>query len=331
MRVIVYGPGAIGGGIGGLLASKGNEVVLIARGAHLEAIRERGLEIRSTAGSQLVHPEAVASPAELDFQPDDVVILAMKSQDTHEAVVALSRVAPPDLAVVCAQNGVANEREALRHFRRVYGLCVLMPATHLEPGIVLLNAWPVAGILDLGRYPQGVDATATELAARLEGAGFHSLAHPNIMSRKYRKLLGNLGNALDAALGSRDRQAALLEEARDEGRRALAAAGIEIGGDEEDAERRKGMTSARLPESPRGSSSWQSLARGTGSIEADYLNGEIVLLGRLHGIPTPVNEMLQRVANELAGRGAPPGSLEPADLDAALAELAGAATDGGPP
>lgn len=327
MRVIVYGPGAIGGGIGGLLAAAGNDVALIARGAHLDAIRQKGLEIRSAAGSQLVHPLAVGSPGELDFRPDDVVVLAMKSQDTRAAVVELSRVAPPDLAVVCAQNGVANEREALRCFRRVYGLCVLMPATHLEPGVVLLNAWPVAGILDLGCYPRGVDDTATELAARLEGAGFHSLAHPNIMTRKYRKLLGNLGNAVDAAVGSRGRHAGLLEQARDEGRRVLAAAGIEVGGDEEDAERRKGMTSARLPEAPAGSSSWQSLARGTGSIEADYLNGEIVLLGRLHGVPTPVNEMLQRVANDLAHRGAPPGSLEPADLDAALAELTAVGSD----
>ena len=46
-----------------------------------------------------------------------------------------------------------------------------------------------------------------------------------------------------------------------------------------------------------GASSWQSLARGTGSIEADYLNGEIVLLGRLHGVATPVNAALQRLAN----------------------------------
>lgn len=321
MRVIIYGAGAIGGGIGGLLAAKGNDVVLIARGAHLEAIRQRGLEVRSVAGSQLVRPPAVAGPGEIDLRPDDVVVLAMKSQDTHDALVALRGVAPRSLAVVCAQNGVANEGQALRYFRRVYGLCVMMPATHLEPGVVLLNAWPVPGILDLGRYPRGVDDTATELASLLEGAGFSSVAHPAIMTSKYRKLLGNLGNALDAAIGSRGRHGDLLQRARDEGRRVLAAAGIEVLGEDEDAKRRTVMTSARLPESPAGSSSWQSLARGTGSIEADYLNGEIVLLGRLHGVPTPVNEMLQRVANDLAHRSAPPASLQPSDLDAALAEL----------
>ena len=58
-----------------------------------------------------------------------------------------------------------------------------------------------------------------------------------------------------------------------------------------------------------GSSSRQSLARGTGSIEADYLNGEIVLLGRLHSVPTPVNELLQREANAAALARLPPGSI----------------------
>jgi len=64
-----------------------------------------------------------------------------------------------------------------------------------------------------------------------------------------------------------------------------------------------------------GGSSWQSLARGSGSIETDYLNGEIVLLGRLHGIPTPVNALLQRLANEAAReRRKPGGSSEDALL-----------------
>jgi 2-dehydropantoate 2-reductase len=59
-----------------------------------------------------------------------------------------------------------------------------------------------------------------------------------------------------------------------------------------------------------GGSSWQSLARGTGSIEADYLNGEIVLLGRLYAVPTPVNELLQQLANVAARERARPGSVE---------------------
>ena len=74
------------------------------------------------------------------------------------------------------------------------------------------------------------------------------------------------------------------------------------------------------PASLGASSSRQSLARGTGSTEADYLNGEIVLLGRLHNVATPVNAALQRLANEFAAQRRPPGSLAPEALRAALAE-----------
>jgi 2-dehydropantoate 2-reductase len=72
-----------------------------------------------------------------------------------------------------------------------------------------------------------------------------------------------------------------------------------------------------------GGSSWQSLARGTGTIETDYLNGEIVLLGRLHGVPTPVNATVQRVARELAASGAPPASMSPDELLAVVTAASG--------
>ncbi len=58
-----------------------------------------------------------------------------------------------------------------------------------------------------------------------------------------------------------------------------------------------------------GCSTWQSLARGTGAIETDYLNGEVALLGRLHGVPTPVNAALCELAAREADRGARPGEL----------------------
>jgi 2-dehydropantoate 2-reductase len=62
------------------------------------------------------------------------------------------------------------------------------------------------------------------------------------------------------------------------------------------------------------SSSWQSLTRAAGSIETDYLNGEIVLLGRLFNVPTPVNAALQREANELARTHQPPGAMTEQEL-----------------
>ena len=67
-----------------------------------------------------------------------------------------------------------------------------------------------------------------------------------------------------------------------------------------------------------GGSTWQSLARGSGSTEADYLNGEIVLIGRLHGVPTPVNEGLQRLARHLVTTHAAPGVMTDDELAATV-------------
>jgi Ketopantoate reductase PanE/ApbA C terminal len=69
----------------------------------------------------------------------------------------------------------------------------------------------------------------------------------------------------------------------------------------------------------------QSLARGTGTIEADHLNGEIVLLGRPHGVPTPMNELLQRLANRFARERRAAGSMPVADLARLADEAAGPA------
>jgi 2-dehydropantoate 2-reductase len=100
----------------------------------------------------------------------------------------------------------------------------------------------------------------------------------------------------------------------------FAAAGLPVASVEEDVANREGrMEVGEIPGLARGGgSSWQSLVRGTGSIEADYLNGEICLLGRLHGVPTPVNALLQRRANAAAAEGLEPSSTTEAEL---LAEL----------
>jgi 2-dehydropantoate 2-reductase len=317
VRYVVYGAGAVGGAIGGLLARAGCPVVLVARGRHLEALQSGGLELRrpdpSGTGTS-AERIAVAATATLDglgLGVDDVIVLAVKSQDTAGALDAIVAAGGSGSAVVCAQNGVENERQAARRFGRVYGMVVLMPAAHLEPGVVELTESPVPGVLDLGCYPSGVDATAEGVAADLRTAGFAALAHPAIMGRKYRKLLANLANVLDAAAGPDARRSPLAGAARREALACFAAAGIDVAPEAEDLERRRLLAGASTPmanlASP--SSSWQSLARRTGSIEVDYLNGEIVLLGRLHGVATPVNELLCRLGARLVADGLAPGSV----------------------
>jgi 2-dehydropantoate 2-reductase len=292
--------------------------VLIARGAHYEAIRDAGLRVDSPEGSVTVRMPVFDSAGAVGVRPDDVVLLCVKSQDTGAALDALGAVAPPEVAVVCVQNGVANERAALRRFAHVYGVCVVCPAVHVEAGVVHANAAPVAGTLDIGRYPhaagaEGDDLMARQIADALAASTFSSEPRPDIMRWKYRKLLNNLGNAIDALCGPEARGGRLLELTGAEGDACLDAAGIERVSREEDAERRGDLFQwgGEAARSRAGSSSWQSLARGQGSIEADYLNGEIVLLGRLHGVPTPVNALLQRLANQAAREGWAPASLTP--------------------
>jgi 2-dehydropantoate 2-reductase len=311
MRWVIVGAGAVGGVVGGYLAGAGHDVVLVARGAHLDAIRARGLAVRSPDGERTFRLPAAADPGDVDWRPGDVAVLATKSMDTEGVVRALAAHAPEDTPVVCLQNGVANEPAALRRFANVYGICVMLPGSHLEPGLVVAHSAPVPGILDVGRFPDGVDDTAAAVAAGLREAGFDSVARPDVMRMKYRKLLTNLGNALDALCGRVDG----LEEAERlllaEGEAVLRAAGIAFATEAQDAERRRDTMTLRPVEgAPRGGgSSWQSLARHTGSVEADYLNGEIVLLGRLHGVPTPGNALARRLVVEAARTGAEPGSV----------------------
>jgi 2-dehydropantoate 2-reductase len=316
VRFVVFGAGAIGGVIGGRLFEHGHNVVLIARRAHHDAIRDVGLRLESPDAVVTLGVPVVSHPREIEFQPDDVVVLTVKAQDTLGAVRALSSAAPPATPVVCAQNGVENERVVLRSFRKVYGLCVMCPTTHLVAGVVQANSAPITGILDVGAYPAGVDQIAEDVAAALRGSTFSSEARADIARWKYNKLLSNLGNAIEAVCGPPARSGPIGERAKLEGVACLRAAGIDFASDEEDAARRGDLLTLRPVGGQRrgGGSSWQSLTRRAGSIETDYLNGEIVLLGRLLGVPTPVNGALQMYANHMARRGAPPGSVSEHDF-----------------
>jgi 2-dehydropantoate 2-reductase len=321
MRFVIYGAGAVGGVVGGRLHEHGHQVVLIARGEHLRAIREDGLRLESPDAQATLRIPAVEHPREVDFAPGDVAVIAVKGQDTAAALRTLATVSP-DVPVVCTQNGVENERAALRVFRDVYAVHVMLPASHLEPGVVEASSSPVTGLLDVGRYPSGADETSQELAAAFNASTFDSHARADVMRWKYRKLIMNLGNAVEALIPRGPEQDEIADRAEREGESCLRAAGIDFASREEDRARRADLL--RLgPIAGRergGGSSWQSLARGSGTIEADYLNGEIVLLGREHGFPTPVNEALRLFANRWAAKGRKPGTFPPQELSTIVSE-----------
>jgi 2-dehydropantoate 2-reductase len=319
VRYIVYGAGAIGGTIGGLLRRAGSDVTLIARGAHLDALRRDGLTLEAPDGDFTLQVPAVGSPAEAEIGAGDLVVLAMKTQDTAAALEELALVCDPGVGVVCAQNGVENERLALRQFANVYAMYVFCPAEHIEPGVARVYSTAPRGVLDLGRVPSGSDERVGRIASDLEAAGFASRALEEPMRWKYSKLLDNLGNSVQALCGPDADDSDLRPRAREEALRCYEAAGIDYASAEERAERTGALSMREVHgERHRGGSSWQSLVRGTGSIEAAYLNGEIALLGRLHGVPTPVNATLQRLALRAARDGSAPGSTTVEDVKAAI-------------
>ena len=290
MRLVILGAGAIGGVIAGHLARAKREVIAIARGAHLAAIEAHGLRVETPDGAFIAPLQAVATLTE--WRDDDVLIGAVKTQDLAAALRATN--APPSVPIVTMTNGIEGERIALRYARTVYGGCIMMPATYLTPGIVQVFAAPTPGLLDIGRYPDGNGDHADEIAGELNVAGFSSEVRANIMRWKRGKLLMNLMNGAEAIAGTpAARTGPRADQAIAEARAVYAAAGLSCISEREDAERRKALAYKPVNGQLRaGGSTWQSLQRGL-SLETDYFNGEIVMLGRLHGVPTPVNEALQ--------------------------------------
>jgi 2-dehydropantoate 2-reductase len=332
VRFVILGAGAVGGTVGGLLHDSGHEVVLVARGAHAAAMRADGLRLATPDRVITVDAEVVDDPAGLKLRDDDALVVTTKTQDTTallDTVAGLSvdgRPAARMLPVFCVQNGVANERIAGRRFANVHGAVVMLPAVLLEPGRIESQGAPYSGLLDVGRWPQGTTEIDENVATALSASNFVSRAAPDVMRWKYAKLLRNLGNAIEALCGHdldaddmavvRDLDATLRAEAE----ACFVAAGIDWTSDAEWVARRgEQVQHAPVEGRPRsGGSSWQSLARGLGSIEADYLNGEIALLGRQYDVATPANVAVQRLANDAAGRGARPGSTSVRDVVAAI-------------
>ena len=316
MRYIFYGAGAVGGTLGARLFETGRDVTLIARGAHGAAIAANGLRFGSSEGWRTLRIPGVEHPSQLTFGNGDVILLAMKSQDTTIALDTLAPLTPAGIHIVCAQNGVENERRTLRRYANTHGMCVMMAGVYLEPGIVHLHNPPFGSQVDVGRVPSGHDDVDAAIAGDLEAAAIRSNACDDIMGRKYAKLLSNLPNVLEAASGREGASGSLAERARDEAAAVFAAAGIvpsRGGGDVRTVMRFVEVEGVTRP----GGSTLQSVLRGLPSLEVDDLNGEIVLLGRLHGIPTPVNAMLQRLGYRLVAEKIEPGSIPLAELDRA--------------
>jgi 2-dehydropantoate 2-reductase len=314
VRFVVYGAGAVGGVIAARLALGGEHVQVVARGPHLEAIRTSGLRLVTPHEESVVAVRAADSLGALDVGSDTAVLVTVKSHQTGAAMHDIVRSTPADVTLVSAQNGVANEATLQRGRRHVVAMTVMLPSSHLEPGVVIQASSNKPGLLDVGRFPSGTDERVESVAAGLRNGGFESVVRPDIMAWKHRKLLMNLGNAAQAACAPGPDKDRLDDLVLAEGVAVLTAAGIAVVSEAADRERRADHLDTSRMRARGGGSTWQSLRRGTGDVEVDYLNGEISLLGRLHGVPTPANDLLRDTVWRLAASRAEPGSVAAADL-----------------
>jgi len=296
MRILVHGAGAVGGTLAGGLADAGHQVTAIARGAHAAAIAASGLVVVSPTGRRSYALPVARRAADTDAAACDAVLLCVKSQDTAGALDDLHRAGYGSVPLVCAQNGVTNERAAAERFEHVYGMMVWTPAAHLEPGVVTVHASEPAAILRLGRFPAGVDDLARELASALRAGGCDARAVADIDAWKHRKLLLNLGNALDAFCLPVARDHPFRRRLEREGEAVLEAAGLPVLPAEELQRETSSMRMVRVAGKKRaGGSTWQSAARGLDN-EVEYLNGYVSRLGARLGLATPANDALVELA-----------------------------------
>ena len=320
VRYVIIGAGAIGGGLGARLHQAGRSAVLVARGEHLAVLRDRGLRMRTPEEDLTLPVPVVAGPGELALQADDVLVLATKTQQAPAALVEWADVpvagggtAGDRLPLITATNGVAAEDMALRYFGRVYGACVWMWAAHLTPGEVVLEGVPRTGVFHIGRVPAApVEEVAERVRDDWTAARMRIVLPADVLPWKYRKLLSNVGNAFQALLGRPEGMGRLVRAAEAEGRAVLDAAGIAYTSDEDEAAARADSFEVRpVPglEEVLGGSTWQSLSRGTGNVETDYLNGEFVRIARRHGREAPINATMAALVRLAAARGDRPGDM----------------------
>ncbi|HEY41729.1 MAG TPA: 2-dehydropantoate 2-reductase [Dehalococcoidia bacterium] len=315
MRVIIYGAGAIGGVVGGHLALTGTEAVLIGRPGHVNAVNQHGLRFITPTGTHDLRIPAVTAPDQIEFTPDDVVLLCVKGQNTDEALRDL-HAAIADVPVFCFQNGVRNEEIAASYFPRVYGTMVRVGGVYINDGEVTARRDP-PGWLIMGCYPTGTDNLVETVAERLRAAGFFVLVTPDVMPYKWGKLMGNLANSIVAITSTRDGDFdRIFRATQEEAQELLAQAGIRWVSNQQLAE--EWPDSAVRPRSvlqvDAQSSTWQSLSRRQGTVETDFLNGEIVRLAERLGTRAPINEALLRIMQEMAANREPPGKYTPTEL-----------------
>jgi 2-dehydropantoate 2-reductase len=298
MRIGVMAAGGVGGYFGARLAAAGHDVVFFARGAHLAAIRQHGLEVESVLGNLHLNDVQVADdPAKVSAV--DIVLFAVKLWDTETAAESLRPVVGPDTRVITVQNGIdARERlePILGRGRVVPGLAQIATVIG-SPGVIVHTS--KFALIRCG-HPNGqADAALAAFVEAARKAGIDIAVSEAMELELWQKFvfLSSLAGITAATrlpigplLADPDTRAlfhGLLGEVSAVGR----ARGVGLALDAAD----KGLAfaDATLPPDMKASMA-HDLERGN-RIELDWLTGKVVALGRALGVPTPVSEVIYAI------------------------------------
>ena len=297
MRIAVLGAGGIGGYFGGRLAGGGHQVSFLARGAHLQAIRENGLQVESVRGDFVV-PDAVATDDPGQVGPVDLVLLAVKTWQLDDAIGLLPPLLGPHTAVLTTQNGV----EAPDQVAGVVGRPSVLPgiakifAMIAAPGRIRHGGGPAS--LSFAEWDDVPSARVEDLREAFTAAGIATPAPDGIWSELWAKFLfvvplGGLGAALDATVGElRDTPAhrQLLEDAMREIEAVARANEVTL------PTRVVPRTMAFVDQQPAEATTslQRDLLAGHPS-ELDAWTGAVVRLGAQADVPVPLHRLLMAV------------------------------------
>lgn len=297
MRIAVMGAGGVGGYFGGLLARAGNEVTLIARGPHLEAIRARGLQIKSQWGDFSVDVDTTDAPGQV-VGPVDLVVLSVKTYQNAAAIAALTPLVGENTALLTLQNGV----ESCEQVARVVGQDrVLAGAAYIEtmveaPGVIRQrgDVMRIAfGETNGQRTPRAQSILETFQAAAIPTELSDDVVRELWTKSLFISTMAGMTSAarspMSQLLQHREAQEMILAAMR-EVEAVARARGVKLAPDVVDSTMAYMETSAK----DLHASMHTDLELGR-PLELDALNGAIVRIGQQVGVPTPVNSLLYAI------------------------------------
>jgi 2-dehydropantoate 2-reductase len=303
MRIAVYGAGGVGGYFGGRLAQAGAEVHFIARGAHLRALREHGLTVRSVKGDFQVPAPATDDPA--DVGCCDFVLVCVKTFDTDAAAARLGPMVGESTAVVSLQNGVENEEKLARAVGEdhVMGGAAFIFARIAEPGVIVHSGGPAS--ITFGELDGRASQRTQRLLAVCEQAGVEAELSASIKTVLWAKLAFICAQAgMTAAVRLPIGEIRTLDVAWAAFGRLVAevcAVAEADGTPVPQAARQRALALAQAIEPGSFSSLHDDLVAGR-AMELEGLHGFVVRRAAQHGLAVPMSEAVYAILQPWAVR-----------------------------